>query len=123
MRASSARVVLAPTQEYICLSCRLQGVGVAIGYSRRYKHTNKKSSSEDFKSLTEAQKYDTGNRLKSLSTISNFIKGFISNDAKAEGKSENGKETKADTPEVLSYQVCTLATHQSSQRLTMYTDL
>lgn len=111
MRVKSARVVLAPTQGYICLSCRLQSAGVSIGNARRYKHTNKKSASEEPRRLGEGVKNDTGRKSKPLSTISNLIKGFISNDAKAEGTSGDREETKVDRPDGLLQQVCTLATH------------
>lgn len=91
MRASTARLVFAPSQGYVCLSCRLQSAALRTGRSRRYQHSSRSqdeaSNDKVFQTVSDALKDDRGAESSSSSTIREVIKGFFLNDStKAGGK-------------------------------------
>lgn len=112
MRVNTARLLLAPSQGYVCLSCRLQSAAAQTGRSRRYQHSSRpkkdeKSEEKGFQTLSEALNNDKGAKSSSSSTIREIIKGFISNDStKAEGRDEHANRVHVGSKAVTRQGVC-----------------
>ncbi len=121
MRASTARLVFAPSQGYVCLSCRLHSATTRTGRSRRQQHSSHpsshledtKSEEHGFQTLSEASKSDKGATSSSSSTITEIIKGFISKDStRVGGKFARRDGDHVDSPAVTRQEVCTVGLHE-----------
>lgn len=111
MRTSAARVVLPPSQGYVCLSCRLQSVRLGTGRSRRYNHTNpppdKEGAVKDFNALSEPS--NNGNNASFTPTVKEMINGFMLGDsAKILRKDGDGARDELGSQAVSPQEVCIL---------------